>query len=398
MQHVEMLHSGGADPRSVERAPRKLAPKRPLVPVILLGLSAASFLLTCGAEMWFGHSRDAIRWIGVPGFGLSTLLALSGCVSTFANLWRGQTVARGPLGALLNSLLGLVGLAMTAIGALTTLMATVGFARGRQLRRFGHVLLPRVDLGAGWVDTTLELEGAVRAPSGIGQQWRENGRTEHASVASFARLTLDLMALGAPRELVTSANQDALDEIRHTEACFSLAHALDGRVESPRPFPEAQRAHTLSTVRSVALAQLAVLSLVDGAFHEGVSARVIAKLARRAQHPKIIGILKQIAADEGRHAAHGWDVVEWCLEQGGVSVESALLGAVRVLPGRMRSSLPEPAVNGAWEPWGIHGEALEREEYAAARADVVQRVGKLIARQSSARLLRNRAVPHPAPR
>jgi len=55
-------------------------------------------------------------------------------------------------------------------------------------------------------------------------------------------------------------------------------------------------------------------------------------------------------------------------------------------------------VNGAWEPWGIHGEALEREEYAAARADVVQRVGKLIARQSSARLLRSRAVPHPAPR
>lgn len=27
-------------------------------------------------------------------------------------------------------------------------------------------------------------------------------------------------------------------------------------------------------------------------------------------------ILKEIAADEGRHAAHGWDVVAWCLAEG----------------------------------------------------------------------------------
>lgn len=385
MHHVETLYSEGSAALGVERAERKPKPKRPLTPLILLGLSAALFILTAWVELRLVDSPVAARWIGLPGFGLSTLLALSGCVAAVANLWRGKTVVPGALGALLNSMLGLLGLAMTAIGAFTTLMATVGFARGRQLRRFGRVLLPRITAGAGWVDTTLELEGAAHIPTGVGQQWRENGRTEHASVASFARLSLDLMALGAPPELLTSANQDALDEIRHTEACFALAHALDGKVESPGPFPEAKRAHTLSFVRSVALAQLAALSLVDGALHEGVSARVIAKLARRAQHPRIIGTLKQIAADEGRHAAHGWDVVEWCLEQGGVAVAHALLGAVRALPQRMSSSLPEPALSGAWEPWGIHGEALEREEYAAARADLVQRVGKLIQSSSGLR-------------
>jgi len=344
----------------------------------LLGLATAAFLVTCVVEAWFGRSRAAAAWIGVPGFGSSTLLALAGSVSGLANLWRGQNVMRGPLGPLLNCAFGLLGLAMAAFGALTTLFATVGFARGRQLRRFGRVLLPPVTDGADWVDEALELDGVTHAPPGVGEQWRENGRTEHASVASFARLTLDLMALGAPPALVASANQDALDEIRHTEACFALAFALDGRRESPGPFPEAQRVHTLSRVRGVALAELAVLSLVDGALHEGVSARVIAKLARRAQHPKIIALLKQIAADEGRHAAHGWDVVEWCLEQGGLPVAHALAGAVRVLPERMHSSLPECAVNGGWEAWGIHGEALERDEYAAARADVVERVARLV--------------------
>lgn len=378
MQHVETLGSEStAAPRS-ERAPRKPRPKRPRAALVFLGLAAAAFLLTCAVEVWFGRSRAAVAWIGVPGFTLSTLLALFGSVSGFVNLWRGQNVMRGPLGPLLNFGFGVLGLGMAAFGAFTALWATVGFARGRQLRRFGRVLLPPVADSADWVDETLELDDAARALTGVGEQWRENGRTEHASVASFARLTLDLMALGAPPALVTSANQDALDEIHHTEACFALAFALDGKRESPGPFPEAQRAHTLSRVRDVALAELAVSSLIDGALHEGVSARIIAKLARRAQHPKIVAILKQIAADEGRHAAHGWEVVEWCLEQGGPPVAHALSGAVRVLPDRMHSSLPEGAVDGAWEAWGIHGASLERDEYAAARADVVQRVGRLV--------------------
>ncbi|HEX2672489.1 MAG TPA: hypothetical protein VHM25_16520 [Polyangiaceae bacterium] len=378
MQHVETLGSEStAAPRS-ERAPRKLRPKRPLAPLILLGLAAAAFLLTCAAEAWLGRSRVAAAWIGVPGFGSSTLLALAGAVSGLADLWRGHNVMRGPLGALLNLAFGVFGLAMAAFGAFTTLWATVGFARGRQLRRLGRVLLPPIAAGADWVDETLELDDAAHAPPGVGEQWRENGRTEHASVASFARLTLDLMALGAPPALVANANQDALDEIRHTEACFALACALDGKRESPGPFPEAQRVRPLSRVRGVALAELAVLSLVDGALHEGVSARVIAKLARRARQPKIVATLKQLAADEGRHAAHGWDVVEWCLEQGGLPVAHALSGAIRVLPERMPSSLPEGAANSGWEAWGIHGAALERDEYTASRADVVQRVGRLV--------------------
>ena len=384
MQHVEALRSEGLSAPPRDRAERKPKPQRPRKALAVLGLAVGLYALTCTLEVRFGQSRTAAAIIGVPGFGLATLFALAGGVMSLANLWRAQTVARGPLGVLLNLMLGLAGFAMTAIGLVTTLWATVGFARGRQLRRFGRILLPPVEAGSGWLDTPLALDAIAHAPAGLAQQWRENGRTEHASVASFARLTLDLMALGAPSALITAANQDALDEIRHTEACFALAHALDGELESPGPFPEAQRAHTLSRVRTIALAQLAALSLVDGALHEGVSARVIAKLARRAREPKIVAILKQIAADEGRHAAHGWDVVEWCLEQGGFAVANALAGALRVIPHEMRSSLPEAALSGAWEAWGIHSEALEREEYAAARADLVRRTEVLIGRQERA--------------
>jgi hypothetical protein len=118
-------------------------------------------------------------------------------------------------------------------------------------------------------------------------------------------------------------------------------------------------------------------SLIDGALHEGVSARIIAKLARRCDVPAIRATLKSIAADEGRHAAHGWAVAESCLAEGGTPVAQALLGAIRVLPRQMHSQLPELAADGGWEPWGIHGHGLEAEEYQGARAHLVERVHSL---------------------
>src|SRR6185295_18256011 len=106
----------------------------------------------------------------------------------------------------------------------------------------------------------------------------------------------------------------------------------------------------------------------------GVSARIIAKLAQACDVPAIRAALKEIAADEGRHTAHGWAVVGWCLEEGGSPVGAALLGAIRAMPHEMHSQLPEPASEGGWERWGIHGHRLETEEYAAALAHVIERV------------------------
>jgi hypothetical protein len=61
-----------------------------------------------------------------------------------------------------------------------------------------------------------------------------------------------------------------------TPSCASRWHARSmGRAWARGPFPEAQRVGTLPRSRTLALAKLAVDSLVDGALHEGVSARVI---------------------------------------------------------------------------------------------------------------------------
>ncbi len=276
--------------------------------------------------------------------------------------------------------LKLVNCLVFVLSALTTLMMAAfagggGFTRGRQLRRFGKAMLPVLDgRDDGWTHVKLApvVDDATRR--GLAAQWRENGRTEHASVAAFARLTLDLMALGAPPDLVSAANRDALDEIRHAELCFSLARALDGQTLRPSAFPEAQTARMLPSQRLLALSKLAVDSLIDGALYEGFSARVVAKLSRRCEDQEIQGILRQIAEDEWRHAAHGWDVVYWCVAEGGDPVLAALRGALKTLPDAVRSTLPEAAARGDWERWGIHGHALETEEFTRTRHELVRRV------------------------
>ena len=344
--------------------------------VALAFLAAAAMLGSFG-----GATALFAMFLGLAGvllFVLSTLVAFGRAPlggAALVQVARGRSV--GQAGSLILDLLG--NLLMTGFGMLVAYFATIGISRGRQLRRFGKVLLPTLRLEPSWTTCRMTLDSSD-APRGLADQWRENGKTEHASVAAFARLTLDLMALGAPPPLLAAANQDALDEIRHTELCFSIANALDGRDMSPGPFPEAQRVATLPRSRSLALAKLAVDSLIDGAHHEGVSARIIASLGQRCEVAPIRAALKEIAADEGRHAAHGWAVVAWCLSEGGPGVGQALLGAIQKLPAQMHSDLPENAADGGWERWGIHGHSLEAEEYAAALAHVRARVQALMTR------------------
>ena len=303
------------------------------------------------------------------------LFVVAGIISVIALVRMG--LADGPVGVKppLKTIGVLIGVAaMAAFGLFIALIGTVGMSRGRQLRRRGKVLLPPLVPDGSWAALPLEGDVPSNVRAAVAARWRENGRTEHASVAAFARLTLDLMALGAPPELINSANLDARDEIRHAELCFSLAKALDGQDGGPGPFPQAQTARTLISNRTLALAQLAVDSLIDGALHEGLSARIIGQLSRRCDEPALRSLLVELAADEGRHAAHGWDVVKWCLAQGGAPVAHALRGAAAGLPDHPSTDLPLAARDGSWEDFGIHGVAMEEEQHRLSLASLTDRV------------------------
>lgn len=373
--HVE----DGADPDLPEvfrrPLPRRRASRRWSEHAMLaFGFSALGFVVSFGIAEAFDRSV-----VTTAAFGVSTILALVAVVLGIRSL-----PAPGAVGVLTGLFPVACGTVMTLLGALLTLLSTVRFERGRQLRRRGRAQLPPVVPDGGWAHLAMGVpESADRAA--LAAEWRANGRTEHASVAAFAQHTLELMSLGAPPRLIRAAQDDALDEIRHAELCFSLARALDGRHASPGPFPAALRMSASPRApRPIALAKLACGSLVDGALHEGLSARVIARLARRVEVPAIRALLQELARDEGRHAAHGWDVVEWCLAEGGAPVAAALSGALRALPREVSSKRPAAAMDGTWEPFGIHGHALEVEQYGRTRADVLARGERLVAARTAA--------------
>ncbi|MCB9797323.1 MAG: ferritin-like domain-containing protein [Alphaproteobacteria bacterium] len=348
------------------------------LPWLLLG--AAGIGTVCFFVLLADVFRGPVQDLGLPvlGFGATALYAaaaLTGLVAVFV-------VPAAPMGTKVALLLGptLTGGFFSFLGMGMTFIATFGFSRGRQLRRRGEVLLPPVEPVEGWdaLPLTPEVEAPERAA--VAAAWRENARTEHASVAAFARLTLEMMALGAPSELIAAAQKDAEEELRHTHLCFSLARGFDGHEAGPGAFPGARLKPGGGRVRSLSFARLAVESLVDGALNEGVSARIVGRLARQVSDPAVKSVLSEIASDEGRHAVHGWEVLAWCLEQEPAAVGAALSGAIRALPTEFADTLPEGAVGGDWERYGIPGQALADEEYAKTRDHVVRRVERMLGR------------------
>ncbi len=318
--------------------------------------------------------------------GSATLAAITGAVISGRSA--AAVVRSGGRGLPLSILALLVSVIGALFGALLTLFSTTGFSRGRQIRRLGKTLLPPLTDGSRWAPPAAAIPLPAAERASVAEAWRENGKTEHASVAAFAGLSMDLVALGAPPELIRGAHQDALDEMRHTELCFALARSIDGSTEGPGAFPGARRAQTGSMLRSVSLARLAVDSLIEGALNEGVSARVIAALSKEVEIEPIRRVLREIAQDEARHAAHGWEVLEWCLRDGSrpadaiappsAFVRAAVFAAVQRLPATMRPSLSLAAADGRWERFGIPGRAREEEAYLELRSRVVRRTRALL--------------------
>jgi hypothetical protein len=188
---------------------------------------------------------------------------------------------------------------------------------GRALREGAVQVTTAVQERADWV-----RELAVGATT-RGEAFREMAGAEHASIASFARTTLDLLALGAPPELLAETQRATLDEIDHARTMYALASAALGTKLGPAPLAvEPQAAPTL--------AGFAVATLRDACIGETRGVVVLRAMAEREDEP-IARALRRIADDEERHAALAFQMVAWALRTGGAPVAEALSTALAAL-------------------------------------------------------------------
>jgi hypothetical protein len=240
---------------------------------------------------------------------------------------------------------------------------------GRPLTVAGEVRTAPLGPRTGWGSPALDAP-TLDAPTrrAVAEGWAHDARMEHASVAAFAELALELLALGAPAHLVRAAHAARGDEIRHAELSFALAAAHAGVQVGPGPLPIAG---ALGEVSLVALARAAAR---EGCVGETVAALIAAEQRDRAVDPTARAALEEIAADEARHAAFSWQLVAWALREGGAPVRVALDEAfAEALAAEEREASVADLVDApALHAYGRLTPAEMRAVAARARVEVVE--------------------------
>ncbi len=211
---------------------------------------------------------------------------------------------------------------------------------GRPAFEEGVCVVASVEAGARYrrgpapsIDGLSAEERAERA-----DRWLAAALAEHASVASFARAMIELMAVGAPPGLIAAAARAAADEVRHAELCFTIASAYAGRDFDPGPMPAL-------TPRGGGLCELVRTTFREGCVAETAAALRAERALAREEDPAVRAALATIARDEVRHAELAWQTVAWALAAGGADVRAALeTAAAEVERGDAWDGVIEPSL------------------------------------------------------
>ncbi|MEJ7732088.1 MAG: ferritin-like domain-containing protein [Polyangiaceae bacterium] len=153
----------------------------------------------------------------------------------------------------------------------------------------------------------------------LASAWLGDALLEHASVASFSRFAIELMAVGAPADLLDDAHSAARDEVKHARLCFALAGAYAGHALEPEAM-----ASLRGLVISTDLADVAARAVAEGCVGETLAALWAAEQLEAATDAAVRDVLAQIAEDEARHAALAWRFVAWAVRTGGEAVHAAV--------------------------------------------------------------------------
>lgn len=172
--------------------------------------------------------------------------------------------------------------------------------------------LASIELRDGWLghdwEEKLELSSELRQR--LAEHWTRIGLMEHASIAAFARFTLDLLSIGAPADLIEASNQALVDETRHARIAFGLASSFAGHSLGPG------RLSMEGALQATGqLEDLLRTTFREGCVGETRAALEVARAASSCADPDLRRTLDGIAEDEGRHAELAWRVVRYLVAE-----------------------------------------------------------------------------------
>jgi hypothetical protein len=243
---------------------------------------------------------------------------------------------------------------------------------GRPLMQAGRPVVAASRTGHGWTEQpSPRLEGlSPEALAALAQLWTEIGLYEHASIASFSKVALELMALGAPADLVDRVHSAARDEVRHARLSLALASAYAGSAVEPGPLAVGSMSGTVD------LAEFAAATVREGCVGETLAVVIAAEQLAAATDPAVRSVLEAIVRDESVHAELAWATVRWALSVGGSDVRQAV---ARAFAEAATPELPAiAAVDGAVGHGLVSAQRIERAVALAVQRVVAPAAAELL--------------------
>ncbi len=158
-----------------------------------------------------------------------------------------------------------------------------------------------------------ELASLIQRDKNFGENWLEVARHEHASIASFGKLLVELCVLGAPGPLLVKVLDAARDEVDHTRLALTLAKATNPPSTNPRDYLCALPDLPL-TLDIREIDELKRDNWRDGVVKEGESAdQLLLQVPniRKSGAVRTADIVAKMGYDERRHHLLALEIHQW---------------------------------------------------------------------------------------
>ncbi|MGI8809964.1 MAG: ferritin-like domain-containing protein [Acidimicrobiales bacterium] len=214
-----------------------------------------------------------------------------------------------------------------------------------------------------------------RPPAGaqrVVEEWSRRTQAEYASAAIAHEVTLWLIQLGAPPDLIRDGLRVVGDELTHSELSAAVAGAAGG-VERPVTINASDVAGFGGGASVNGLGALVLRFFCIG---ETVAVPLFRMLRSGCTVPVARQALDRVLRDEAAHRQFGWDVLDWLLTTSGEPVRlhlEPLLAPALDDVTRAYASSPTGHGSDALEPdvakWGL----APPSAYAATVLEAVRR-------------------------
>ncbi len=231
-------------------------------------------------------------------------------------------------------------------------------------------LMRRRSVEVPWHETTAaSLSDAERLR--LAETWTNRARAEYLAVTTFAVLAIDLVAAGAPADVLSLCMRAGIDEVRHAELCLRMIEIYSGKRIQPPPGMSSLPDDPKRPKLHQALANTLLVSCVS----ETYATTVLTATRDLTEDPTAHAVLTSIYSDEVMHARLGWSYLRYALDKGGAG---AIEAAAKMVPIALRGvanvverERPIGEVTEAVRAHGLMTPAEERVIYSSCVREVL---------------------------